>query len=727
MTNLRMILIALFMGLMSYQVTLVKDVHAQSVNGVNFDIKTKTLTATSGNSFSAGDLGFVNSAGTVTLTNAANASTASGLLVMATESVSGGGSGVFRLITGEYTTSGLTPGAPYYLSSTTPGAITATAPSAESTIQRVVGFALNATTLVFGPTNSSSNVVTGGGGTGGGGTIVGPPVFESLGSIYDGDGGTFNVTEPADIEDGNVLLQVVGVDYTTGTSTITKSAGFTDLEAYLRANGAGAGVAQQSFYKVADGESGTYEVVESAGRPTAAAVLRFSGVDPDDPIDISSCSSGTTEPITAPSVDVTVDDAYVIRTFSWDQGKTVVLAPVGVSELVHVDNSTDLWVGGALQASSGASGTAVFDVSSDAPWVACTIVLQEPGAIGTGGGGGGGGTEGSGPFSLADDGTGNPINISLPIACDGTFVGSACEIFPSNYIGYDPSDPDLLTYSHPTYFKRDPLFYTFCSPNTGATTATASNGRSELRYLFNQSSGVSSRQYVIRFKDEEVVNGLKSNNGQLHRGCTESSPVYKGTYTHTVVRANTAQAGGASTITLDASADGSDDTYNGMGITITSGTGVDQVREISDYVGATKVATVGEAWDVQPDATSVFEVGNGTYRILSKKVQGGSDFSFDIGLGDKVLLDGLTSNSYLRIKREYDIDAETLSFWASNDGDTLVETELTGAADVVLTTVVLGSGSCVYEKDGMYMNNAGDGSNTTPYCVQYWQGLYTGP
>lgn len=74
------------------------------------------------------------------------------------------------------------------------------------------------------------------------------------------------------------------------------------------------------------------------------------------------------------------------------------------------------------------------------------------------------------------------------------------------------------------------------------------------------------------------------------------------------VRQNTAQAGGASTITLDAGADAGDDAYNGYAIKIVSGTGAGQTRVISDYVGSTKVATVDSAWGTQPDNTSVFEI-----------------------------------------------------------------------------------------------------------------------
>jgi hypothetical protein len=71
-------------------------------------------------------------------------------------------------------------------------------------------------------------------------------------------------------------------------------------------------------------------------------------------------------------------------------------------------------------------------------------------------------------------------------------------------------------------------------------------------------------------------------------------------------RTGTAQAGAASSITLDASASATNDLYNYSYISLFSGTGAGQTRQITDYVGATKVATTNLAWTVNPDATSVF-------------------------------------------------------------------------------------------------------------------------
>lgn len=76
----------------------------------------------------------------------------------------------------------------------------------------------------------------------------------------------------------------------------------------------------------------------------------------------------------------------------------------------------------------------------------------------------------------------------------------------------------------------------------------------------------------------------------------------------TEIRNGTAQAGAAGTITLDAGASATDHLYEGEWIVLTGGTGAGQAREISGYVGATKVATVSLAWTTNPDATSLFTV-----------------------------------------------------------------------------------------------------------------------
>lgn len=58
----------------------------------------------------------------------------------------------------------------------------------------------------------------------------------------------------------------------------------------------------------------------------------------------------------------------------------------------------------------------------------------------------------------------------------------------------------------------------------------------------------------------------------------------------------TAQAGASTTLTLRAAASAVDDFYNGMTARLLTGSGSVQERKISDYVGATKVATLEKRW-----------------------------------------------------------------------------------------------------------------------------------
>jgi len=90
--------------------------------------------------------------------------------------------------------------------------------------------------------------------------------------------------------------------------------------------------------------------------------------------------------------------------------------------------------------------------------------------------------------------------------------------------------------------------------------------------------------------------------GPLMRACGFSQTALA------VAHTGTAQAGGASTITLAAGASASDDAYTGMTIRTTGGTGSGQSRVLSDYVGSTKVATASEAWTTPPDATTTYSI-----------------------------------------------------------------------------------------------------------------------
>lgn len=149
----------------------------------------------------------------------------------------------------------------------------------------------------------------------------------------------------------------------------------------------------------------------------------------------------------------------------------------------------------------------------------------------------------------------------------------------------------LFTFSGGPYIQASPGF-----PYTDSTTQM---------YLPNNTMGFG-RAVVDFLSDAPALTTLHSrSNSTVTRVLVDGVEMFRCV---NAVRAATAQAGAATTITLDASASATNGQYFNNWIHITGGTGVGQYRVITGYVGATKVATVGAAWAVNPDATSTFEI-----------------------------------------------------------------------------------------------------------------------
>lgn len=109
-----------------------------------------TQTLTAGEALSAGNLVYVNGSGAVLKADASSeAKEAVGFVLSAISNAASGtvyfGSGIITGLTG------LTAGARYFLSGTTPGAVTTTAPTGTGKIVQQVGRAISTTVLYFEP------------------------------------------------------------------------------------------------------------------------------------------------------------------------------------------------------------------------------------------------------------------------------------------------------------------------------------------------------------------------------------------------------------------------------------------------------------------------------------------------------------------------------------------------------------------------------------------------
>lgn len=153
---------------------------------------------------------------------------------------------------------------------------------------------------------------------------------------------------------------------------------------------------------------------------------------------------------------------------------------------------------------------------------------------------------------------------------------------------------------------KESKFNGFKAPNGLGTAVLFDSGGYQVQLLNNRDKGSGSGGYAAY--ELSGVSRYTTHNNQTD----PNDPL-------TVVRANVAQAGGATTITLDVGASGVDNAYNTNIIQLVSGTGAGQKRAIASYVGATKVATVAQSWRVTPDNTTRFVI------FTTKLVQGAGD------------------------------------------------------------------------------------------------------
>lgn len=160
------------------------------------------------------------------------------------------------------------------------------------------------------------------------------------------------------------------------------------------------------------------------------------------------------------------------------------------------------------------------------------------------------------------------------------------------------------------------------APNA-STTGTAQAGTSNTITL---AAGASATDNLYRYSNVFITGGTGA--GQCNAivnyvGSTKVAAVSRNwvttpdaTSTYAVLPSTQAllvttgllQAGTSTTATLAATASATDSFYNDNLIRVSGGTGAGQVRQIQSYVGATKIATLYEAWSTIPDATSGYEI-----------------------------------------------------------------------------------------------------------------------
>lgn len=167
--------------------------------------------------------------------------------------------------------------------------------------------------------------------------------------------------------------------------------------------------------------------------------------------------------------------------------------------------------------------------------------------------------------------------------------------------GYDPATNKvtgvLLTDTVTTYTGN--------TPQTGDTYADwANGGRLDLlldaiKVVTDAQTAITPAELVVLIWDRvlsKANHDISQSAGKRLRQIDAAFEVHSGT----------AQAGAATTITLDTGASATNNIYRGDRCMIVAGTGIGEHDIIISYVGSTKVATMAETWIITPDNTSEF-------------------------------------------------------------------------------------------------------------------------
>ena len=185
-----------------------------------------------------------------------------------------------------------------------------------------------------------------------------------------------SINLPSGATDGDLLI--AAVMHGSDAAVISAPGGWTSI-----ANGGcdGSNCTLGVWYKVAVSETGPYSFTWSGTNGAAGAILRYSGANISEPIDVSGADTGTSSSTTAPNLTTTVAETTVLRFAG--VGDSVLDLPTDVYPPGHVgrfaiEKSGELGLAAAetTHALAGPTGTAAFSLTSAAAWRAVTITIK---------------------------------------------------------------------------------------------------------------------------------------------------------------------------------------------------------------------------------------------------------------------------------------------------------------------------------------------------------------
>ena len=241
------------------------------------------------------------------------------------------------------------------------------------------------------------------------------PNFEAAGIGQTGEAGAGEVSiSVPSREDGNgdLLVAILGAQGNPNTSgpegwsVVPGFRGFND--AMCQADGQGTACQLTVFYKIADGSESAAAFSWGGSRQAAAAVLRYSNVDADEPIGASNQQRGSADTVTAPVVETTRDGSRALRIalVELDEagpfvGEAAAMSDVPPGERLNIlsfptaaddpdngcgppmagcntDRAVALAISDTRHRTAGPSGPAAWELPAADQWLTATIEIRRP-------------------------------------------------------------------------------------------------------------------------------------------------------------------------------------------------------------------------------------------------------------------------------------------------------------------------------------------------------------
>jgi hypothetical protein len=216
-----------------------------------------------------------------------------------------------------------------------------------------------------------------GGGSGGGGGPTGV-TFEEFTERKYGSTTFVDSLKPPGTTEGDLLIATVATDGSTAGS-MSPPAGWTAVDLADQS----AAVTYGVWWKLAGAsEPASYTFSWSGSEHAYGTVMRFTGHDPADPIDMSAAAGGSAGAPMSPAVTTTVTDTMILRLGGFDDDDITTDAPgLAGHTAITMDKSgngpatTSSGAGYVMQPAIGDSGTSTFALTATEEYRAVTVAI----------------------------------------------------------------------------------------------------------------------------------------------------------------------------------------------------------------------------------------------------------------------------------------------------------------------------------------------------------------